>query len=137
MTRSAWTAYARRRGGAADLPPVLSERVGGKFANRATVCNGIRFDSKLEADRYRELVQLVQWGQVRYFLRQVPFDVAPRVVYRADFLVVWNRSGSADDVVTIEDTKGVMTQTSRVKIAVVEKTYGVRVTILRRADVSR
>lgn len=136
MTRAAWTAFAKGRH-SAPQPPVLSDRVGGKFANRATVVNGLRFHSRLEADRYRELLQLVAWGQVAWFLRQVPFDVAPGVVYRADFLVVWNRAGTPAEVVTVEDTKGVMTQTSRTKIAVVEQRYGICITILRRADVGR
>lgn len=109
----------------------------GRHGNKITTVDGYRFASRLEADRYRELVLLRHAGQIRWFLRQVPFDVAPGVVYRCDFLVMWNRTGTAEDTVTIEDTKGHLTATSRTKIAVVQERYGITVRILTRADVSR
>lgn len=109
----------------------------GRHGNRSTWVDGYRFASRLEADRYRELVLLRLGGVVRWFLRQVPFDVAPGVVYRADFMVMWNPTGTAEDLVTIEDTKGHLTQTSRTKIAVVQERYGLRIKILTRADVGR
>jgi hypothetical protein len=137
VSRSAWTEFVRKRPGGVRVPPVVTERVGGKFGNRVTVVDGLKFSSRLEADRYRELAKLVQWGQVKYFVRQVPFDVAPGVVYRADFLVVWNRIGKPLEIVEIEDTKGYLTATSRTKIAVVQARYGIPIKILRRGDVSR
>ena len=108
-----------------------------KLRNRATVVDGIRFPSKLQADRYRELKLLVAAGKVLYFVREVPFDVGGGVVYRADFVVVWNLTGPPATVVTVEDTKGHLTETSRVKIAVVQERYGIKVRLLRRGDVSR
>lgn len=150
--RQQWEALARRQ--AAEVqrvvnPPMtdaLAQALAarqvrpvkrGRHGNRSTWVDGYRFDSKLEADRYRELVLLRLGGVVRWFLRQVPFDVAPGVVYRADFLVMWNPTGTAEDLVTIEDTKGHLTQTSRTKIAVVQERYGLRIKILTRTDVSR
>lgn len=110
----------------------------GRHGNKATVVDGYRFHSKLESDRYRELVLQRLAGEVRWFIRQVPFDVAPGVVYRADFLVVWNRTGTAQgEHVTIEDTKGHLTDTSRTKIAVVEDRYRLKIRVLHRADVRR
>ena len=129
-SRKMWTAAIKSQGSA--------PRAGvGRHGNHATTVNGYRFASKLEADRYRELVLLRLAGQVLWFIRQVPFDVAPGVVYRCDFLVMWNRTGTAEEPVTIEDTKGHLTDLSRTKIAVVEERYGIRVRILTRADVSR
>src|SRR5882762_755454 len=60
-----------------------------KYRNRVTEVDGIRFASQLEADRYKELKLLKASGKVAWFIRQVPFDVSPGVVYRADFLVIW------------------------------------------------
>lgn len=117
--------------------PGFAGRRPSKYGNRENFVDGIRFSSRLEADRYVELCLLTASGQVLWFLRQVPFDVAPGVKYRADYLVVWNRSGSASEAVTVEDTKGMMTSASRVKIAVVEQRYGIRIRLLRRADVGR
>lgn len=108
-----------------------------RMGNRATVVDGITFQSKLESDRYRELELLNRSGEVAYFLRQVPFDVAPKVRYRADFVIVWNRSGPACEIVTVEDTKGFLTSTARVKIAAVEHRYRIKITILTRANVRR
>lgn len=108
-----------------------------RMGNRATTIDGIRFASKLEADRYRELLLLRQAGEVLYFLRQVPFDVATAVVYRADFVVMWNRTGTPRENVTVEDTKGHQTEVARVKLAAVQDRYGIKITVLRRADVRK
>jgi len=132
--RAAWTDFAT---GQAAAP---------KYGARATVRDGIRFASRLEADRYSELKWLQREGAVRFFLRQVPFDVAEGVRWRADFVVFWKATGGffsdappfAPQVpacVTIEDTKGHLTDASRVRIKVVEGRYNLRVRILRRADV--
>jgi hypothetical protein len=129
-SRKMWTAALKSQGSAPRAEV-------GQHGNRITHVNGYRFASRLEADRYRELLLLHKAGEVRWFIRQVPFDVAPGVVYRCDFLVVWNRTGTAEDCVSIEDTKGHLTQTSRTKIAVVQERYGVRVRILTREQVSR
>jgi hypothetical protein len=108
-----------------------------KYRNRKTVVDGFTFDSKLEAERYRELCVLQRTDVVRLFLRQVPFDLAPGVRYRLDFLVIWNRPGTSDVGITYEDTKGHMTATSRVKIKTVEHLFGIRIAVLTRADVGR
>lgn len=118
--RGAWTAYAKP-----------------KFGNRITPADGIRFASKLEANRYRELKLLCAAGEVLYFLRQVPLQVASNVVYRVDFMVIWNRRGAPAECITFEETKGHMTDTARVKIAAVQERYGITITLLRRGDVRR
>lgn len=136
--RQMWTGALKQLGTVEGADAGYVPRPGvGRHGNHSTFVDGYRFASKLEADRYRELVLLRSGGAVRWFLRQVPFDVAPGVVYRCDFLVVWNLSGTAEDSVTIEDTKGHLTQTSRTKIAVVQERYGIRIRILTRADVRR
>jgi hypothetical protein len=111
-----------------------------KYRNKATYVDGVRFASKLEADRYRELKALQAAGPVAWFIRQPSFDI-PGGAYRADFLVVWMEAlGEYKgwiDRVTVEDTKGVMTALAKHKIACVREKYGITVRILTRADVSR
>ena len=109
----------------------------GRHGERTTIVDGIKFRSKLEADRYRELKLLKLAGKVKWFLRQVPFDVSVGVVYRLDFLVCWNLSGTPDEVLGYEETKGHLTDKARIKIGVVQERYAIKITILRRADVSR
>jgi hypothetical protein len=136
---SAATSLAQRAVRAA-----MENRVG-RLGNRATVIDGIKFHSKLEADRWRELQLLQKAGEVLYTLRQVPFDVAPGVTYRLDFLIRWANGrreactscAQATEPVTYEDTKGHLTDTSRTKIAVVQERYRIHIRILTRADVSR
>lgn len=101
-----------------------------KYRNEPILVHGVRFDSKLEARRYLQLQNLWRVGEVRWFIRQVPFELAPRTSYRADFLVALPR----DPWIQVEDCKGHLTATSRVKIAMVEKLYGLKIRILTRDD---
>lgn len=103
-----------------------------KYRNVKTVVDGIRFDSKLEAARYEELKQLQQRSAVRWFIRQVPFDLPGGIKYRADFVVVWDPA-FYEPAVTVEDCKGYMTATSKLKITQVEAIYGITVQLIRRA----
>lgn len=99
----------------------LSFRPLRKYRNvPVTVC-GERFDSKLEARCYMELVMEQQAGRVLWFLRQVPFVLEGRVVYRCDFLVV------RPEGVQVIDAKGRDTQASRNKRKQVKARYGVEV----------
>jgi Protein of unknown function (DUF1064) len=106
-------------------------------AARTTVVDGIRFSSKLESDRYRELKLLQLAGEIAYTLRQVPFVVATGKVYRLDFMIIWNRHGSPAEVITYEDTKGRLTEVSALKIAAVQDRYGIKIKLLTRQEVSR
>lgn len=132
--RHDWTEHVRRlemaeRQILARAPPART-----KYRNAPVIVDGYRFDSKLEADRYQELKLLKASGEVEWFLRQVPFHLAPAVTWRADFLVIWRDRAER---VTAEDAKGFLTDTARVKLALVRERYGVDVRILRRADVRR
>lgn len=136
QNRKAWAALAAKQ--AAASPPGGFGATGvGRHGNRICFVDGIRFTSHLEADRYCELTMLKAAGEVLWFTRQVPFDIAPGVAYRCDFLVAWNRSGLPQECLTVEDTKGHMTQTSRVKIAAVQHRHGLTITLLRRDQVMR
>lgn len=59
-----------------------------------------KFHSKKERLHYNQLLQRKLDGEVKYFLRKVPFDLGKYGKYICDFLIVW-----ADDSVTFEDTK--------------------------------
>ncbi len=93
-----------------------------KFRAIPTECDGIRFASKKEAKRYRELKLLEKSGEVLFFLRQVPFHLVANVKYVCDFMVFW-----VDENVTIEDVKGVKTPMYILKKKQVEATYPVQI----------
>lgn len=127
--RKDWTSYVNRAASFSIAPrPIQAKR--SKYGNVRTIVDGHKFHSKLEADRYRELKLLKQAGAILYFLRQAPFDLPGGVIYRCDFLVV-STSG-----IEVEDTKGYMSEVSRIKIAAVEERYGIKVRILSRKEVS-
>lgn len=83
-----------------------------KYGNRKTVVNGIRFDSRKEADRWQQLLLLERAGKLSDLQRQVKFELIPAqringkcveraVSYIADF-VYRDEHGR----MVVEDVKG-------------------------------
>ncbi len=64
-----------------------------KYRNMPVVVDGIRFDSKLEARCYQELLLRKAAGDIWLLLRQVPFALEGGVVYRCDFFTVSRAGG--------------------------------------------
>jgi Protein of unknown function (DUF1064) len=104
-----------------------------KYGARATVSQGIRFQSKAEARRYDELILLERAGAIRELERQpaYPITVEGRdfkrrivAVYVADFRY---RDGPAG-ILTVEDVKGVRTPVYKLKKKLVEAQYGIEIT---------
>lgn len=108
------------------------KRLENKFNARKTVVDGITFDSKREAERYRALVLLQSAGEITDLKLQVPFELLPAqyaetgetykrgenaghpkmkciersLTYIADF--VYTRT--ADGKTVVEDVKGMKTK---------------------------
>lgn len=97
-----------------------------KYRNTPTTVDGIRFDSKKEAEHYK---LLKAWrddpsanGDGRFFLRQVPFHLPGKTTYRADFLVF-----SLPYSVEVHEVKSPITRKKdsyRIKRRLWEETYG-------------
>jgi Protein of unknown function (DUF1064) len=122
------------------LPAVKPPYFGPKSKYRAkiTEVDGIKFASKLEADRYKQLKLLKASGEVCYFLRQVPFDLPGGAVYRCDFMVIYPFGPlSWAQHTEFEDCKGYMTPLSKLKIKQVEALYPVKIKILTRKDIGK
>jgi hypothetical protein len=96
-----------------------------KYGNKRIVIDGYKFDSIKEGVRYQELKILKLAGEIRYFIRQVPFELAPDLTYRADFMICW-----ADGSITFEDVKGYKVQSSMNKIKMVKEKHGVEIILL-------
>lgn len=81
---------------------------------------GIKFDSKMEAEYYLDLLQSKQAGIVRHFEIQPKFILQekPKITYIADFHVYWENG--TDSVI---DIKGMETQAFRVKKKLFESKY--------------
>lgn len=95
-----------------------------KYHNTKTVADGIKFDSKLEAERYAQLKILESAGVIRDLELQPEYELIPsfrkngkiwrRTVYIADFRYIL----CEDDSYIIEDVKGstaVITDVFRLK----------------------
>lgn len=103
-----------------------------KYHNTKTVADGIKFDSKLEAERYGQLKILERAGVIRELELQPSFDLLPsfrkngktwrKTVYKADFRYILAK----DDRIIIEDVKGstaVITDVFRLKQKLFEYKY--------------
>lgn len=93
-----------------------------KFAAKQTVCDGIKFQSKKEAHYYATLKLRQQAGEILFFLRQVPFDIAGGVKYRADFLEF-----HSDGTVHVTDVKGFCTPEYIAKKKMIEDLYPITI----------
>ena len=71
----------------ADHPKYAAPAIA-RYRKRAE-CDGIEFDSQLEMRRYKELKILKAAGEIKYFLRQIPFHLPGGIVSRVDFGVVY------------------------------------------------
>ena len=83
-----------------------------KYHNKKTVADGIKFDSKLEAERYSQLKMMERAGIIRDLELQPEYELIPsfrkngktwrRTVYKADFRYIL----CENDKTIIEDVKG-------------------------------
>jgi photosystem II stability/assembly factor-like uncharacterized protein len=96
-----------------------------KYNNKIVVIDGYKFHSAKEGKRYSELKLLQAAGEIKYFLMQVPFHLAPDLTYLVDFMIVWQ-----DGAVTYEDVKGYEVISSMNKIKMTQEKYGVIINII-------
>jgi len=108
---------------------VLQETKESREHNIRCEFDGLKFDSKLERDYYKNNLQpRFNRGEVKWFLRQVPFacsggrDGVRPIVYRCDFLEFWK-----DGSVHIVDVKGRRTEMYKLKKKLVESLYPIRI----------
>lgn len=119
-----------------------------KYGNRKTVVDGITFDSKKEANRFRELQLLERAGKITALQRQVKYVLIPtqrefsneiykkgahqghfkpgkvlekECSYIADFAYIQNGA------YVIEDTKGVRTEAYKIKRKLMLERYGIQI----------
>lgn len=102
-----------------------------KYHALKTTIDGITFDSKLEASRYRELKLMVKAGTIKDLKLQVPFDLVPKhtiegitiraTKYIADFTYTEN------GVYIVEDTKGFKTAEYKRKKKQMFQRYGIEI----------
>lgn len=102
-----------------------------KFGAVKTTVDGVRFDSKLEAKRWNELLMLQRAKAITDLQRQVPFDLMVNghhvTKYIADAVYTVTETGER----LVEDCKSPATLTPefRIKAKLMEALYGIVVQI--------
>lgn len=110
-------------------------RIGGggtKYHNKKVTLDGIKFDSKREANRYRELQLMEQAGVIQNLRKQVKFELIPsqrvngrcverKCSYKADF--VYDEDGKT----IVEDVKGYRTDDYRIKRKLMLWVHGIQI----------
>ena len=106
-----------------------------KYGAQKTEYDGIMFDSKREALRWRELALLQRAGEITDLRRQVKYILVPAQVdengkiaeravsYVADFVYSDMRSGET----VVEDAKGMHTREYIIKRKLMRYVHGIRI----------
>jgi hypothetical protein len=116
-----------------DLPDGLQEKVIGvaknlvKSKNRAikTIVNGILYHSKKEAKFAMNLELLKQTGNIKFYLRQIGFDLPGHSRHFIDFLVFYN-----DGTYKFIEVKGRDLPMGKLKRKQVEELYKIKIEIV-------
>lgn len=102
-----------------------------KYHNRKTIVDGITFDSKAEAERYKELKRLEIMGVIKGLELQKPYRLCKgrwengkpfSISYKADFVY------TLDGDVIVEDVKGYRTEAYQLKKKLMRAVYGIEIT---------
>lgn len=116
----------------ADLNPHLKEALAGvkkksKFRNTPTKIDGEHFDSKGEADRWKELLWQRKTGLIGNLKRQVRYELNEggefSFVYVADYVYQLMDTGAW----VVEDYKGTLTREYKKKKKLMKKIYGIEI----------
>lgn len=102
-----------------------------KYHSIKTVVDGIAFDSRREAQRYRELALLQRVGAISGLRLQVPYELIPKheiagikvraSKYIADFVYI------EDGTEVVEDVKGYRTADYKRKKLQMKQRYGIEI----------
>jgi hypothetical protein len=116
---------------AAEVRAEMAKPKRSKYGARKTVLDGIKFDSKAEANYYAALKQRETAGEVYEVDLQPPFALTVNghlvATYRADFQF-WD---SIERRTRVVDVKGFDTPVSKLKRKMVKALYGVDVEIVK------
>lgn len=101
-----------------------------KYGNRKTQVDGITFDSKAEAERYKVLRALELTGVIKGLELQKPYRLCKgrwsngkpfSITYRADFVY------TLDGEIIVEDVKGYRTEAYQLKKKLMRAVYGIEI----------
>lgn len=97
-----------------------------KYGAVRTIVDGIRFASKKEAARYRDLRLMQQGGLISELRWQVPFEIRIKEIYICSWLADFTYTAK-DGMKCTEDVKGMRTDVYKLKKKLVEAQYNIRI----------
>ena len=105
----------------------LQQKGSSKYKAKKVVVDGIKFDSKREEQRWKDLLILQHIGEIKDLRRQVRFELQPSykkngktiraITYIADFTYFLNGK------LIVEDSKGYRTEVYKLKKKIFEYKY--------------
>ena len=98
-----------------------------KYHAVKTEYGGVTYDSRLEARFAALLDQYQRAGMIRSWTRQIPFRMPDGSIHRVDFIVFYE-----DGTFELIEVKGRDLAAGRLKRAVVEDRYGVRIELVHK-----
>ena len=104
-----------------------------KYRNIPTEIEGIRFDSRAEANRWQELKLLERAGLIRDLQRQVTYELIPGVKFEGALRrqpalrLIVDFTYTERDKLILEDVKGVVTPMFTLKRHILKALFGLDV----------
>ena len=117
-----------------------------KYQNKKTIVDGIEFDSKREANHYRELRLLERAGKIQHLRRQVRYQLIPaqyenipqygknglriqdkRVCVERELSYIADFTYQQDGKLVVEDVKGYRTSAYTIKRKLMLFMHGVKI----------
>ena len=97
-----------------------------KYHNVPTIIEGIRYSSKREGKYAEQLNLLKKAGAIKFYLRQVGFDLPGKIRHFVDFLIFY-----ADGTYKFVEVKGRDLPMGRLKRHLTEELYGIKIEVVK------
>lgn len=100
-----------------------------KFRNIKTEVDGIKFDSKKEANRYRELKFMEQAGTISNLKLQVPYTLIDKSKYGREIRYIADFTYVFEERTIVEDVKSSVSKTPvyKLKKRLLAERYGIEI----------
>ena len=98
-----------------------------KYNNKKTEVDGILFDSKKEAMRYKHLKAFETSGLIQDLQLQVPYILIDKSKHGRDVKYIADFVYTEDGQTVVEDVKGVKTDVYRLKKRMLAERYGIEI----------
>ena len=113
------------------MPPSLIFRKRNKFGAVATVVDGIRFDSKREAQYWGTLRMRERLGEIKDLQRQVKFGLTVNGQHVADYKADFTYFDVARECRIVADVKGHETPEFKLKSKLMKACHGITIEIVK------